>query len=114
MVDFGDDAWNVAKAIGVGIFEACRVDLVYGGVVPPMACRLRRAVWHSDDGVEEMRSGGYEKEMLLGNTYMEATLIYLSNHASRGDPTVVVIILLVVAERFGEHCFIPRVRTEYG
>lgn len=54
------------------------------------------------------------KEMLLGNTYMEATLIYLSIHAVRRYPTVDLIFLLVLADRFGEHCCIPRVRTEYA
>jgi len=46
VVNFGDNAWDVAKAIGVEVFETCWVDLVDGGVVPPMACRLRGTVRH--------------------------------------------------------------------
>lgn len=100
MVNSRDDAWDIAKAIGVGVFEARWVDLIYGCIVPPMACRLRCTVWHFDDSMEEMRGGGYVREMLLGNTYMEATLIYSSVHALGGDQTV-DLILLLVAERFG-------------
>jgi hypothetical protein len=71
VVDFRDDAWDIAEAIGVGVFEARRVDLVYSGIVPPMACRLRCTVWHFDDYRWNMRCGGNVREMLIGNTYAE-------------------------------------------
>ena len=51
--------------------------------------------------------------MQLESTYVEATLIYLSIHNSRGDPAVDLIIFLVVAERFSEHGFVPEVSTKH-
>jgi len=54
------------------------------------------------------------REMQLENTYVEATLIYLSIHTSRGDLTLDLMHPAVVAEKSGEHCFIPGVRTGYG
>ena len=62
MVNSRDDAWDIAKAIGVGVFEARWVDLIYGGVVPTMACRLSCTVWHCDDGMGEVRCGGCERD----------------------------------------------------
>ena len=55
MIDFRDDARDIAEAIGIGVFKTCWVDLVDGGVVPPMACGLRCTVRHFEDDMGRNR-----------------------------------------------------------